>query len=574
MARQRGMMALMGALAAGSLYALGQLTEAHWLSGRSALAVAVLAGVFFGGLLVTTGPLALRRSILAAAGVAVGVAALVTWASLRFAAPEGLGGSGLALLSALTLASLPWPFAIAAAGMGWRDYPSLFRESWSIVVRVTLALIFTGIVWLVIYLSQELLGLVGVPVISVILSYDLAPWLITGTVLGLAMAVTNELADVLSPNLVLRLFRLLVPVVLVVMTLFLIALPLRGFATIFGAVSSTAVLLAMTAVAVTLVTSALDQEDALAASSTLMLQATRLLAAITSLPAGLAAWALWLRVADHGWTPSRLMAASAVGLGLAYGLAYLVASLGGRHWRERIRQANILMALVSMALAVLWLSALNPEAIAARSQLARIADGRTSVAEIDLYALQDWGLAGQAALDQLKERAKTDAPLAARLAALQAGQTEVTPDPAALQRALAAALPLQPQTPQTEALRDRILAGAFPSDLQGWQSRCDAHLPQGGPGCVLVVADFLPVISGDEAMLFTRSSDGFLMIEGFAFEGGTLTRHPVTSYGGALPGAEAGAALIDQLQKTPAALAPLSLNQLVLPGQPGLVLSP
>ncbi len=574
MARQRGMMALIGALAAGSLYALGQLTEAHWLSGRSALAVAVLAGVFFGGLLVTTGPLALRRSILAAAGVAVGVAALVTWASLRFAAPEGLGGSGLALLSALTLASLPWPFAIAAAGMGWRDYPSLFRESWSIVVRVTLALIFTGIVWLVIYLSQELLGLVGVPVISVILSYDLAPWLITGTVLGLAMAVTNELADVLSPNLVLRLFRLLVPVVLVVMALFLIALPLRGFATIFGAVSSTAVLLAMTAVAVTLVTSALDQEDALAASSTLMLQATRLLAAITSLPAGLAAWALWLRVADHGWTPSRLMAASAVGLGLAYGLAYLVASLGGRQWRERIRQANILMALVSMALAVLWLSALNPEAIAARSQLARIADGRASVAEIDLYALQDWGLAGQAALDQLKERAKTDAPLAARLAALQAGQTEVTPDPAALQRALAAALPLQPQTPQTEALRDRILAGAFPSDLQGWQSRCDAHLPQGGPGCVLVVADFLPVISGDEAMLFTRSSDGFLMIEGFGFEGGTLTRHPVTSYAGALPGAEAGAALIDQLQKAPAALAPLSLNQLVLPGQPGLVLSP
>lgn len=574
MARQRGMMALIGALAAGSLYALGQLTEAQWLSGRSALAVAVLAGVFFGGLLVTTGPLALRRSIPAAAGVAVSVAALVAWASLRFPAPEGLGGSGLAVLSALTLASLPWPFAIAAAGMGWRDYPSLFRESWSIVVRATLALVFTGIVWLVIYLSQELLGLVGVPVISVLLSYDLAPWLITGTVLGLAMAVTTELADVLSPNLVLRLFRLLVPVVLVVMVLFLIALPLRGFSTIFGAVSSTAVLLAMTAVAVTLVTSALDQEEALATGSAMLLQATRLLAAIAILPAGLAAWALWLRVSDHGWTPSRLLAASAVGLGLAYGLAYLVACLGGRRWQDWVRQANILMALVGMALAVLWLSALNPEAISARSQLARIADGRTTVAEIDLYALQDWGLAGQAALDQLAQRAKTDAPLAARLAALQAGQTEEMPDPATLQKALAAALPLQPSTPQARALRDSILAGVFPTDLQSWQSRCDAHLPQGGPGCVLVVADFLPAAEGDEAMLFTRSSDGFLMIEGFAFDAGTLTRHAVTSYAGALPGSEAGAALIDQLQKAPAAVAPLTLNQLVLPGQPGLVLSP
>ena len=573
MAGQRGMMALIGALAAGSLYLLGVLTHAEFLSGRSALAAEVLAAVFFGGLLVTQGPLTLRRAILGAAGVAVLVAALVTVASTHFVAVDGLAGSGLAVLSTLGLVLLPWPFLIAATGLGWRDYPSLFSESWGIVVRVSVALIFTGIVWLVIYLSQEVLSLVGVPVISAVISYDPAPWLITGSVFGLAMAVVNELSDVLSPSLVLRLFRLLLPVVLAVMAIFLIALPVRGFAMIFGTVSATAVLLVMTAVAVTLVTSALDQEDHLAVQSAVMVQSARALAAISILPVGIAAWALWLRVNEHGWTPSRLLGATVVGVGLAYGLTYLLAVLRGRPWMEHIRQANILMALVCMGVAVLWLSVLNPEAISARSQSARVADGRTAPTDIDLYSFQNWGLAGQAALDDLKRRAETDAPLAARLAALT-DTTGPEPDPVALQKTLAAALPLQPATPAAASLRDRILAGVTVSDLQDWQISCDAHLAQGGPACVMVVADFLPARPGDEAMLFTRSSDGYLTMEGFDLASGGITRHSVTSYGATLPGMADSAALIDHLQKSQPALTPLPLNQLAVPGQPGLVLAP
>lgn len=572
MAKHRGIMALIGALAGGSLYLVALVIDANWLVGRPALAAALAAGVFFGGLLITAGPLSLIRAAMGALAIAAVVAALVTFASLRFGVPDNVAGSILTMVSVLILMWLPWPFVIAHAGQGWRDYPSLFSEAWGIVVRTSMALIFTGIVWAVIFLSKALLGLVGVDVIGALLDQPYMPWLITGTVLGLALAVVNELADVLSPNLVLRLLRLLLPVVLVVMVIFLVALPIRGFAMIFGEVSSAMVLLAMAGAAVMLVTSALDQKDVLAAHSAVMVQSARLMAAIVILPAGLAAWALWMRVNDHGWTPVRLLAATVVVLVVLYGLLYLLAVLRGHWWMERIRQANIWMAVAMMAVAILWLTVLNPEGISARSQLVRIADGRTPVQDMELDEFNDWGLAGATALGRLKELAKTNQPLADRLAGVNA--PPFVQDPAVLQKALAAAMPMQPDTDVARALRDRILTAVPVEDLQGWQTQCDAHLPHGSPGCVLVVADFLPASPGDEAMLVSRDSDGYLSMEGFAFDGATIMRHPITAYDGALPGYEDGVALIDGLQKTQPPVSAVPLNQITVRGLPGLAFAP
>ena len=86
----------------------------------------------------------------------------------------------------------------------------------------------------------------------------------------------------------------------------------------------------------------------------------------------------------------------------------------------------------------------------------------------------------------------------------------------------------------------------------------------------MVVADFLTASPGDEAMLVSRTSDGYLSMEGFGFDGDSLLRHPVTAYNGAFPGDDEGVALIDGLQKTPPPVSAVPLNQITAPGLPGL----
>ena len=72
--------------------------------------------------------------------------------------------------------------------------------------------------------------------------------------LVLALAVVTELSDYVSPFLILRLLRLMLPPVLLVLAVFLLALPLRGLSGLFGGLSAAATLLAMVAAGATATT--------------------------------------------------------------------------------------------------------------------------------------------------------------------------------------------------------------------------------------------------------------------------------------------------------------------------------
>ncbi len=137
-----------------------------------------------------------------------------------------------------------------------------------------------------------------------------------------------------------------------------------------------------------------------------MRRATQALALLLPVPAAVAAWALWQRVAAYGWTPDRLAGAVAAALALAYGLLYAGSVLSGRAWMARIRAGNIGMALVLLVTAALWQTPLfDPTRIAAHDQLARVLDGRTELPDLDPYAIGRWGRAGSEALEALQQRA-------------------------------------------------------------------------------------------------------------------------------------------------------------------------
>jgi hypothetical protein len=555
---------MVGALAGGSLYLLFRLGLEGVIGERATLAAMVLAGVFFTSLLALTGPLDIARAATRAALQGVIVAALVSLAGLRFDRVDDLMSSPLVVVSTLILTLIPLPFLLAKETGGWRDYPSLFTAAWGVVMRATVAWVFVAILWAVIYLSHALLSLVGVELIARLLLVPPVPWLITGMGFGLAMAVALELADVVSAYLVLRLLRLLLPVVLAVLVIFLAAVAVKGIGPLMGGISVGAVLLLMAGVAATLVTSAVDQSSAEATQNPLLCRATQALAAILILPAGLAAWGVWLRVAAHGWTPDRLFAATAATVALGYGAAYLLAVLRGRDWMARIRQANIGMALALMALAVLWLTpVLNPERIATNSQMARYRAGAVPLSDLDLAAQSRWGRAGSAARVELETLAKTDPALARRLA----GATPPAPTPpadiAALRRQLQADLSVQP--PEAIGFRDQILAAAGLEDLQAWVGACAVKLPTGEPGCALLVADFLPDLPGPEALLILAAPDGYETYLGMTLSQGSLQMLQADSETGGLANFGDGQKLIAALRQTMPPLRPLPRNEAVVP---------
>jgi hypothetical protein len=571
--RRRGALTLTGALCGAGLYALAEVLRRDQVSDQIALGSAVFAAVFAGALMVMVGPVRYGRATLSALLVGVAVAGLMLVGAQRYTTAEAYLSTGLPILSGFAVAFLPLPFLIAAGGKaGWRDYASLFRESWSLVVRITAALIFTALVWALIGLSHLLFSLVGLDVIDTLLMIDPIKWLIIGTALGLSLAVVAEMAGILSPTLVLGLLRLLLIPVLVVLVVFLMALPLNGMAG-FGGLSAAATLLAMTAAAATLVTTAVDREDEQAVKGKLMRTATQAMALMLPLPAALAAWAVWLRVEDYGWTPDRLFIALLAGLGLGYGLAYAGSVALGSRWMARIRSANSGMALVTVVLAALWLAVIPAEDISAKDQMARFETGKTPIAALDVVALESWGKAGAAARASLEEMAKQPGQEALSSRLKEAIVPEPVPQAAVLAH-LTAAMPLQP--PGATATRDLLMTAVLPETMQIWLAACRSTFADGRPGCVFVVGDFLPRWPGEEGLVVTRDAGGWVELSGLALGDDGLARFvTVGSLTGALPQFATAEALLLALQNAPPALTPAPINRIDLGGpETGLVLLP
>ena len=557
----RWSLALTGALGGALMWALVEAADKGWLGDRLGLILGTLIGTGFATTLAMAGPIGLGRAALRGAGLAVVTAALVALATLRYVDPGDIFNTPMPALAALTVAALPVPFLLAIARPGWQDYPALFLEAWSIVVRYAAAWAFAGLVWLVIFLSDEVLKLVGVTVIGDLLDRDLVPLAVTGAVLGFGLAVVHELAEMLSPQLLLRLFRLLLPVVLAVMLVFLVALPFRGLDGLFQGLSPALLLLAMVGAGVGLVSVAIDRSDAEAAQSPVLRRAAQGMALVLPLLAALALWAIWLRVGQHGWTPERVFLALVGLIGAGYGLVYAVAVLRGAAWMARIRRGNLGMALVVIAVAALWLTPiLNAEAISARAQLARFEAGKTAAEDLDIYALQSWGKPGAAVMALLEARAKEpgNEALAARLAG--------TSDPtgkgrAALVAALVAVLPVQPAS--ATGTRDMLLSAADDYLLEDWERVCARPLETGAPACVLQVADLLPGQPGEEAVLMLERSPDYVDILGLYLDGSGMLvqRGMVRADGGYLSPTE-GAAMLRAAQASPLPLTPALLNQL------------
>ncbi len=404
----RLVMALFGALGGLSAWALifklPELTD----NTRLILFLSVATGSGFFCLGVLSGPVRPLRVILPAILLGGGLGALIFWASYRHSDVGDFLSLVYPIAACAVTLLIAVPFIGAACLGRWRDYPTLFELTWTAFVRVLVALVFTGLFWSLAFLSNALLEIVKITIIEDLLDYEPVPFLLTGVVFGLALAVVHELRAYISPFLVLRLFRLLVPVVLVVVAIFVVAVPFNGLSGLINGLSPTVTLLSFALAAVVFITTSIDQNDAEAIAVPWLRASVQTLACFVPVLAGLAIYAVWQRIHQYGLTPERIWAMTVAIVTFVYGLAYVVAILRGSGWMARMRRANIVIALTVLAIGLLWLTPLmTPEAWSARSQLKRIATLETPDRSALYNLAQVWGKPGQAALAEV-EKIKPD----------------------------------------------------------------------------------------------------------------------------------------------------------------------
>ena len=259
-----------------------------------------------------------------------------------------------------------------------------------------------------------------------------------------------------------------------------------------------------------LISIAVERDDETRVSSSALDLATRGLALLLPGLAGLAVWAVIVRVVQYGWTPDRVLAmAFSASLGL-YGLGCGVAALFGGGWTGIIRGWNMIMACCVMVVSAAWLSpVLDANRISTNSRISRFVAGDSTLQQLGLWSMQhDWGKAGQAGLARLETLG--DHPDHARLVqSIDAARTQ--PDRYRFEQTLfdrrapeelAQLLSVLPVRPENSPLIAADLAGLPEFRRTQWLTACTRALPEDLPGCVMIHGEFLPGPQKQAMVLF------------------------------------------------------------------------
>lgn len=340
-----------------------------------------------------------------------------------------LGPYGFTVSLALFIA-LPWVQGRLQHGH-WRvPYADLFEAAWQNTLTGLLTLLFVGICWIVLTLWAALFELIKIDFFKELFDNDPFQYMATGLMVGFGILIgrTQQHAVRVARNIVLAIFTGLLPILAAVALLFALSLPFTGLDTLWGTRSAASILLMLVA-AIIAFTNAVYQDGQREAAYPSWLR--RLVdAGLVTLPihAGLGAYALYLRIDQHGWSVDRYWAMLAAAVLMAYALGYAHAVLRARQpWLGGLARVNRMLSLVIVVLIIASNSfVLDPYRLAVASQLARWQQGRIAVDALDLEYLRfESGRRGYEAALALREdgKLKADASLAARLEKVLARMT-------------------------------------------------------------------------------------------------------------------------------------------------------
>ncbi|MDF3031556.1 MAG: hypothetical protein K0R03_2114 [Moraxellaceae bacterium] len=274
---------------------------------------------------------------------------------------------------------------------GWRrterrfDYPQLFQLAWRNALLTASVAAVTGIFWAVLFAGAMLMKSIGIRFVMELIDDPIFAFPVTGMVVGGAFAVGHVRAELLV-NLRrywLALNTWLLPLLLAFGVLWVVFLPFTGLEPLFATRNAAFTLLWFGALAVLFLNCAW-QDGIDAPLYPQWLQKLLATAWFTLLfVTGIAGWALWQRISQHGLTADRVWAVFVWLMAAGYALGYSL-SLFPSWWREtwRVRlgtrwmatvgATNVVMAFVALlCLALLTSPVLDPRRLGVNAQMFR-----------------------------------------------------------------------------------------------------------------------------------------------------------------------------------------------------------
>ncbi len=340
---------------------------------------------------------------------------------------ESLIGTSVATLVVASFCALLLLRSPVAAGLDLHralteDYEGLFAAAWRNVLVGLLSAFVAGGVALLLTLWGALFRVVGIDFFAELFAKDWFLFPVLSVAFGLGVYIFRSLDSVLGGivALVEGLMRLLLPLGLAVVVVFLAALPFTGLAPLWETGNGTALLLWLNMLALVFV-NGVYQTGATTPYPRLVHLALTPGVALLPIISLLGMYGLYLRVAQYGWSVERCWAALVASVLVLVSLGYSGGVLWRRlDWPRTLKQTNAAFLLGLLALMLLVNTpVLDFRRIATESQFGRLAAGELTADEVDFeYAAENLARPGHLATLALASSVEADDPqLAARMRA-------------------------------------------------------------------------------------------------------------------------------------------------------------
>jgi hypothetical protein len=295
-------------------------------------------------------------------------------------------------------------------------YTTHFDVAWKLGVQVALATAFVGAFWLVLWLGSELFLLIKLDFFQRLIEH--AWFAIPATALATAAAlhVTDVRAGLVRGvrTLALVLLSWLLPLMALIGGGFLVSLIFTGLAPLWATRHAAALLLVAAAVLVILINAAYQDGHAERLATPFFGVAIRVASVLLLPVVALAAYAIWLRVDQYGWSVDRIASAACTLVAACYAVGYAAHAIVPA--RRLIEVWNFATALLVLAvLLALFTPIADPARISVASQMARLEAGRVKPDAFD-YNFLRWQ-AGRYGRDALTKLAAANSPPAFRVQA-------------------------------------------------------------------------------------------------------------------------------------------------------------